>query len=194
MLKSIIIIVLTFFTLSIAFVACNSRNEATIAAGNISHDSLVKRGAYLVSITGCDDCHSPKKMGPMGPEIIPELRLSGYPSTRPILKADSNVVKQGWAMLGLDLTSAAGPWGMSFAANLTSDATGIGNWTEAQFRKAFTEGKWKGMDGNRMLLPPMPWQGFRKMDPVDVSAIFAFLKSTNPVENVEPPIRLFSQL
>lgn len=194
MLKSIIIIALMFFTLSIAFVACNSRNEATIAAGNISHDSLVKRGAYLVSITGCDDCHSPKKMGPMGPEIIPELRLSGYPSTRPILKADSNVVKQGWAMLGLDLTSAAGPWGMSFAANLTSDATGIGNWTEAQFRKAFTEGKWKGMDGNRMLLPPMPWQGFRKMDPVDVSAIFAFLKSTNPVENVEPPIRLFSQL
>ena len=183
-----------FFSLSIAFVACNTKNETTLAAGNISHDSLVKRGAYLVSITGCDDCHSPKRMGPMGPEVIPELRLSGYPSTRPILKADSNVVKQGWAMLGLDLTSAVGPWGMSFAANLTSDATGIGNWTEAQFRKAFTEGKWKGMDGNRMLMPPMPWQGFRNMDPVDVSAIFAFLKSTNPVENVEPPVRLFSQL
>ena len=60
----------------------------------------VKRGEYLVSIIGCDDCHSPKRMGPMGPEIIPELRLSGYPSSRPIQKADSQVVKQGWALLG----------------------------------------------------------------------------------------------
>ena len=180
--------------LSIVFFACKSNEASYLASGSISNDSLIRRGAYLVSIAGCDDCHSPKKMGPMGPEIIPELRLSGYPATRPIQKADSNVVKRGWAMLGADLTSAAGPWGMSFAANLTSDATGIGNWTEDQFRKAFTEGKWKGMDGNRMLMPPMPWQNFRKMDPMDVSAIFAFLKSTKPVENVEPSIRLFSEL
>src|SRR4030095_10808202 len=63
----------------------------------------VKRGEYLVSIIGCDDCHTPKRMGPMGPEIIPELRLSGYPSKRPIMKADTNVVNQGWAMFVPDL-------------------------------------------------------------------------------------------
>jgi hypothetical protein len=194
MRKSIFIMSSLVLALSVVFVACKNNEASSIASGSISNDSLIRRGAYLVAIAGCDDCHSPKKMGPMGPEIIPELRLSGYPANRPIQKADSNVVKRGWALLGADLTSAAGPWGMSFAANLTSDATGIGNWTEDQFRKAFTEGKWKGMDGNRMLMPPMPWQNFRKMDPTDVSAIFAFLKSTSPVENVEPSIRLFSEL
>ena len=45
---------------------------------------MVKRGEYLVASIGCDDCHSPKKMGPNGPELVPELRLSGYPSDRPL--------------------------------------------------------------------------------------------------------------
>ena len=55
-------------------------------------------------------------MGPMGSEIIPELRLSGYPSSRPIMKADTSAVNQGWAMFVPDLTSSVGPWGVSFSA------------------------------------------------------------------------------
>lgn len=41
---------------------------------------MVKRGDYLVNAMGCDGCHSPKRMGLHEPEIIPELRLSGFTS------------------------------------------------------------------------------------------------------------------
>ena len=154
----------------------------------------VKRGEYLVSIIGCDDCHSPKRMGPMGPEIIPELRLSGYPSSRPIQKADSQVVKQGWALFGPDLTSAAGPWGMSFSGNLTSDETGIGNWTEENFLRAIRKGKYKGLENSRSLLPPMPWFVYKNMSDEDLKSIFAYLKTVKPVENVVPIPRQLADL
>jgi len=39
-------------------------------------------------------------------------------------------------LFGADLTSSVGPWGMSFSANINSDASGIGNWKEEQFIKA----------------------------------------------------------
>lgn len=85
-----------------------------------------------------------------------------------------------------DLTAAAGPWGISYAANITSDETGIGAWKEEQFKKSVREGKLKGLDGARPLLPPMPWQNFRKLTDLDLKAIYTFLQSTTPVKNVVP--------
>jgi hypothetical protein len=86
-----------------------------------------------------------------------------------------------------DLTAWVGPWGISYAANLTPDETGIGNWSEQQFIKAIREGKLKGMDGTRPLLPPMPWQEFGQMKDEELKAIFAYLKTIKPVNNVVPP-------
>ena len=40
----------------------------------------VARGQYLVAIMGCDDCHTPMKMGPKGPEPDMSRRLSGHPA------------------------------------------------------------------------------------------------------------------
>ncbi|MEK6481811.1 c-type cytochrome [Catalinimonas sp. 4WD22] len=151
--------------------------------------SLIARGEYLVTIMGCDDCHSPKKMGPHGPEIIPELRLSGYPAERPVAEVDANALRQGGAFMNSDLTSATGPWGTSFAGNISSDATGIGQWTEAQFKKALTQGKYKGLDGGRILLPPMPWPNYSRLTDEDIRAIYLFLQSTRPVKNVVPAPR-----
>lgn len=179
---------------AIVIISCKDTEAKAGDEVTVSKDSLVKRGSYLVTMMGCDDCHSPKKMGPNGLEVIPELRLSGYPHDRPVAKADTSAMKNGWVLFGGDLTSYVGPWGTSFSANITSGQTGIGNWTEANFRKAITEGKWKGLDNTRMLLPPMPWFNFKYLKDEDLKAIFAFLKSTNPVENVvpapKPPIQL----
>ena len=176
------------------FAACtNSSGEPKESVG-ISQDSLVKRGEYLVTIAGCDDCHTPKKMGAMGPEPDMSLRLSGYRSAVPFPKVDTNIIKQGWALANPDLTGWAGQWGASFAANITSDETGIGNWSYDQFKKAFTQGKWKGLDNARPLMPPMPWQNFKNMAEDDVRSIFAYLKSTKPIKNIEPPIKAFSSL
>ncbi len=177
-----------------AAISCDQNTENKTGNLSVSNDSLISRGAYLVTISGCDDCHTPKKMGPMGPELDMDKRLSGYRMEVPLPPVDTNVIKNGWALANGELTGWAGPWGASFAANISSDETGIGNWSEEQFKKALTQGKWKGMEGNRTLLPPMPWQNFSHMKDEDVKAIFAFLKSTKPVKNVEPAIRSFADL
>lgn len=171
---------------SACMMSCNNQNETKpIAAGNISMDSMVKRGEYLVTIMGCDDCHSPKVFGPKGPEIDMTKRLSGHPSQMPLAKV-SDADSKSWILFNPTLTAFVGPWGTSYAANLTSDETGIGNWSEKQFIKAIREGKFKGMDNTRPLLPPMPWPNFAKASDNDLKAVFAFLKSTKPVNNVVP--------
>lgn len=151
-----------------------------------SKEDVVKNGEYLITTMGCNDCHSPKRMGANGPEIIPELMLSGYPADRPIVKFSDPMIKEGFAMFYPDLTAGAGPWGVSFAGNLTPDETGIGNWTEEQFKKAITAGKYKGLENERMLLPPMPWFNYTSLTDEDVHAMFMYLKSIKPVSNVVP--------
>ncbi len=179
---------------TIIFSHCSSNTESkttevkTVAEPAKPTDAaLAKKGKYLVEIIGCNHCHSPKKMGPNGPEIISELLLSGFPSDRPMVTFDSKLVKSsGFAMFYPDLTAAAGPWGVSFAGNLTPDATGTGSWTFEQFKTALTKGKFKGLDGGRTLLPPMPWQGFAAMTDEDIQSIWAYLKSIPPVKNMVP--------
>jgi hypothetical protein len=166
-------------------ISCNEADSEGFAPPLADPVQLVKRGRYLVNAIGCDDCHSPKKRGPHGPEIDSALRFSGYPAGRPLPAFDTNTAKH-WVLFGGDLTSAIGPWGVSFAGNITSDATGIGNWTEAQFIRCLREGKWKGLEQGRPLLPPMPWQNFRKLSYEDLRCIYAFLRTTRPVNNTVP--------
>lgn len=188
-INNISTLTLATFSLIILF-SCTEKTSNYSEETNITKEenieNEVERGSYLVGILGCNDCHSPKRMGENGPEIIPELLLSGYPSDRPVIKFDSPLIKEGFGMFYPDLTAAAGPWGISFAGNLTPDATGIGNWTEEQFKTALTQGKFKGLDNGRMLLPPMPWFNYTKMKDEDIHAIFSYLKSIKPVENVVP--------
>jgi hypothetical protein len=146
--------------------------------------SKIERGRYLVGIMGCNDCHSPKLMGPQGPYLDPDRILSGYPADRPLPPVPANA--EAWALMAMDLTAAVGPWGTTFAANITSDETGIGNWTYEQFERALRHGLYKGLEGSRPLLPPMPWQNMVDMKAEDMQAMFAYLKSTKPVENVVP--------
>ena len=194
MQKNFLIIGLAFIIAAGAIIACNSSAANETEKKPLTKEELVQRGSYLVNAIGCDDCHSPKKMGPNGPEVIPDLRFSGYPSERPLQKVDTNSVKNGWSMFGSDFTSTLGPWGISFAANISSDATGIGNWKEEQFFKAIREGKSKGLEGNRNLLPPMPWFVYRNFSDEDISAIFAYLKSTKPVKNLVPAPKAWNEL
>lgn len=146
---------------------------------------LIARGEYLVEVMGCHDCHSPKLMGPQGPYPDPDRLLSGHPANEVLPPANADA-SPGWMLVSMDLTAAVGPWGTSFSANLTSDETGIGNWTEEQFKRALTKGLYKGLEGSRPLLPPMPWQNLKRISDADVHAIYTYLQSTKPVENVVP--------
>lgn len=144
----------------------------------------VERGRYLIEVLGCGDCHSPKLMGPQGPYPDPERLLSGFPAAEQLPPLPKE--HQGWVLFNMDQTVGVGPWGTTYAANLTSDESGIGNWSEEQFIRAVTKGLYKGLEGSRPLLPPMPWQTFRNLKAEDLKAMFAYLKSTKPVTNVVP--------
>ena len=83
------------------------------------------------------------------------------------------------------LTAWSGPWGESFAANLTPDTnTGLGNWTEEMFVKAMRSGRHMGT--SRPILPPMPWQQLASMTDADLKSVYAYLRTIPPVVNHVP--------
>lgn len=177
------------------FNACTtSQNQGTAtgdstktAAQNFGgFESQVKWGEHLVIIGGCGDCHTPKKMGAHGPENDETLTLSGHPAQAPIADIDRKMVEAKGLAVSNTQTAWIGPWGVTFAANLTPDSTGIGKWTEEQFLKCLKQNKWMGLDSTRPLLPPMPVANTMAMSDDELKAIFAYLKSIKPVHNTVP--------
>ena len=181
----------TIFLLS----KCNTENGPNQNA-EVKMDDTVSYGGYktpeqwgqhIVTIAGCSDCHTPKKMTSTGPEPNIELALSGHPANMPSPDIDRNQIQSKGLAVTDDLTAWAGPWGISYAANITSDSTtGIGNWSLEQFITCLRKGKYMGLEKARNLLPPMPWQDFQNMTDNEMKAVFAYLKSTKPIHNIVP--------
>ena len=186
-MKTKLIYSIVFGAFILALTQCN---QPKVEKGQdqtiITQDSLIKKGQYLVTTLGCNDCHSPKRMGAHGPELIPELLLSGFPSSNQLPPIPNDALKNGWTLFYPDNTATVGPWGVSFASNITPDETGLGTWSLNQFKIAMTKGKFKGQENGRSLLPPMPSQNFAKLTDDDVEAIYTYLKSVPPVKNVVP--------
>jgi mono/diheme cytochrome c family protein len=157
---------------------------ARVGQSAIPAGDPVARGKYVVTISGCNDCHTPLKMGPNGPEPDMTRMLSGHPEDFKLPPTPSP--QPPWGFLGsITLTAFVGPWGTDFAANLTPDEeTGIGSWDEALFIRALREGKIQG--AGRPIMPPMPWMGIAKMTDEDLKAVFAYLRSIPPVKNHVP--------
>lgn len=171
------------FIFSLLLPACNTREEQPLNTNKNIHTDLVQRGKYLVNIIGCGDCHTPTIMTAQGPQKDTNRYLGGHPSNLPLAPYDKYTASK-WILFSQSSTAIVGPWGVSYTANISADATGIGNWTEQQFSKAMREGKSKGLDQARNLLPPMPL--FNSMSDEDVRAILAYLKTTRPVHNTPP--------
>ncbi len=152
-------------------------------------ESRVTRGKYLATILDCGDCHTPMKMGPKGPEPDAAKLLSGHPQDLKMPAAPSPVGPWIWSGAATN-TAFSGPWGVTYAINLTSDkATGIGVWTEEMFLRAMRTGKHVG--SSREIQPPMPWQAYGQATDEDLKALFAYLKTVPTVRNAvlkyEPP-------
>lgn len=145
------------------------------------------RGKYLVDFGGCHDCHSPKVMTPMGPVPDTTRLLSGQPAAEKLAEVPFEyIAPDKWAAVTNNhFTAWAGPWGISFARNLTPDvATGLGSWTEDMFVKTMRTGKQMGE--GRPILPPMPWPQVGSLTDDDLKAVFAYLRSVKPIENAVP--------
>jgi len=177
--------------LGLAALALNGQpaTAPATAAPTPAPSTQVERGAYLVKIMGCNDCHTPFHMGPHGPEPDMARMLTGHPQD---MAMPAMSLETPWAWAGaVTNTAFAGPWGVSFTANLTPDPeTGLGKWTEATFIQAIRTGRHEGQ--GRPILPPMPWPMYRNATDEDLAAVFAYLQSLEPVHNrvpqpIEPP-------
>ncbi len=145
--------------------------------------SAIERGRYLVAIGGCNDCHTPYKMGPNGPEPDMSRALSGHPAE---LAVPTPKLEAPWIWAGVATNTAfAGPWGITYAPNLTPDLeTGFGVYTEEMFIQAMRTGKHMG--AGRPIMPPMPWQGVGQMTDEDLKSVFAYLQDIPAIKNQAP--------
>jgi hypothetical protein len=172
--------------LGFALLAADATWAAPPAHGTASPQAIT-RGGYLVKALGCADCHTPMKPGPRGPEPDLSRGLSGHPQQ---LDPPAAPAAQGpwiWGGAGSN-TAFWGPWGVSFAANLSADAsTGIGAWSGDDFIKTMRTGKHLGV--GRPLLPPMPWNAIGQLDDRDLRAMLDYLKAQPAVSNAVPQPR-----
>lgn len=160
-------------------VACDS----TAAAERSGLRDPVARGRYLVNAIGCGDCHTPLQMGPNGPTPDLTRLLSGHPES--LVLPEVRLPEGPWVWAGAATNTAfAGPWGVSYAINLTPDASGLAAWTEDTFLQAMRTGKHFGVA--RPILPPMPWHAIGQLTEEDLRAIFAYLQSIPKVVNHVP--------
>lgn len=168
--------------LVISQIKCSGKEENK----PMSQQELISRGKYLVTTGGCDDCHTPKIYTANGPVPDTTRLLSGFQQGVILPALDVKYVTPGnWVVTESNFSAWVGPWGISYAANLTPDnATGIGTVTEEMFIKSLREGKVKGV--GRPLLPPMPWPTLGQMTDQDLKAIYTYLKSIKPINNEVP--------
>ncbi len=148
---------------------------------------LVARGKYIVTTSGCHDCHTPWIVGPRGPEPDMSRMLSGHPESVEMPPAPRP--PGPWQVTAAATNTAwAGPWGVSYTANLTPDPeTGLGKWTQRNFTETIRTGRHLGR--GRVILPPMPIPMYRNFTDGDLEAIYAYLQSIPPIRNRVPEPR-----
>jgi mono/diheme cytochrome c family protein len=80
------------------------------------------------------------------------------------------------------------PFGAVYATNITPDPqTGIGQWSEAAFRRAMRD----GIDrSGRHLYPVLPYPHFTRASDEDIAAMYAFLMTREPIHANTPPNNL----
>ncbi len=147
--------------------------------------AIVARGEHLVLLGGCNDCHTPLKMGPQGPAPDLTRMLSGHPQEL-AMPPPPRLAEGPWTYVAAaTMTAWSGPWGVSYTSNLTPDAdTGLGKWTAQNFIEAMRSGRHMGR--GRPILPPMPVQALAKLSDAELKAIFAYLRTIPAIKNRVP--------
>jgi mono/diheme cytochrome c family protein len=159
---------------------------ALSAAGSaVGANGKLERGEYIVNTTGCHDCHTPWIIGKQGPEPDMSRMLSGHPASLQ-MPPPPQLPTGPWVVVSSGSNTAfAGPWGISFTANLTPDPdTGLGQWTLRNFIDTMRTGRRMGR--GRPILPPMPIPSYKNYSDQDLEAIYTYLRSIPPIQNQVP--------
>ena len=157
------------------------------ASKEMDKEIKIKMGKVLTEEFGCVDCHSPKLIIQDQIMIDEKKIFSGHPQNNILPDFPPELVGPGkWRGLYTSgMTAWGGPWGITYAANLTPDKeTGIGNWSEENFMSVIKLGIHSSL--TRKMLPPMPWSEVSRLGDDELSAIFVYLKSLKPIKNKVP--------
>lgn len=160
---------------------------AVVVAGDAAAADAAKiaRGEYLVTVAVCNDCHTPFKSGPAGEGPDMTRVLSGHPAELVVTPGPGPSDSTWPVAMSSTNTAWAGPWGVSFTANLTPDPeTGLGRWTFRNFRDTIRSGRHLGR--GRQILPPMPIAMYKHFTDEDLEAIYSYLQSIPPIRNRVP--------
>ncbi len=129
---------------------------APVAVPDLS--SPVKRGAFLVTVSGCGDCHTPQEKG----QALAGMKLGG-----------------GFVL--------EGPWGRVASMNLTPDASGIPYYNESLFVEAIRTGYVKARPLNQ-IMPWFVYRNMTDEDLKAIFAYLKTLAPVkHGVDNTEPP-------
>jgi hypothetical protein len=153
----------------------------------------LRRGAQLVTLGSCNECHTPTKLDPdlKIPTHDMTRMLSGHPEGA--ADPQSPLVRGDQMVIGSTATSFKLSIGIAYSANLTPDReTGIGDWDDAMFIRAARTGRHPDAHA-RAILPPMPWAALGAQSDDDLRAMLAYLKSIPAVRNQVPPPRVSPQ-
>ena len=120
----------------------------------------MKYGEYLVTLAGCIECHTPAKQG----KLVQGMTLAGGQEFR-------------------------FPGAVALSANITPDLeTGIGRWSEQNLLDRVYQYKEYAEKGSPQVGPEsftlMPWLNFAQLKPEDLKAIYAFLRTRQPIYHV----------
>jgi hypothetical protein len=178
-----LILVVALLTLAAATLVTSARSKPALRDETPS----IELGEHLVTILSCNDCHTPFKLGPNGPEPDMNRMLSGHPQE--LVMPQPPVLGEGpWAWVGaVTNTAFAGPWGVTYSPNLTPHENGMGIWTEQMFVDAIRTGRHMGQ--SRRIQPPMPWPYLSRMTDHELRSVYAYLRTIPPVDNLVPDYR-----
>src|SRR5262252_6112650 len=84
---------------AVAMVGCGADSPVGSVV-SAEESPKVARGRYLVAIMGCNDCHTPLKMTPNGPEPDMDRYLSGHPEQIGAVPPAKLQAPYAWAALG----------------------------------------------------------------------------------------------
>jgi len=173
--------------LSIALVVLITSIPDLLASRDIDKEIKTKFGKLLTEEFGCVYCHTPKIV--INNEVlIDENRMfSGHQQDNILPEFPPELVAPGkWkGLYTADMTAWGGPWGISYAANLTPDKkTGIGNLSEENFISILGLGIHSTL--SRKIMPPMPWNEISRLNKQELGAIYLYLKTIKPIKNKVP--------
>jgi len=179
---------LTSIRIGAAALLCAATALPVLAAdpATTTVEDKLARGKYLVTIAGCNDCHTPfkpKQGGGAEPDM--SRMLSGHPESLAMPPAPE-LPNGPWKVVSAGTNTAwSGPWGVSVTANLTPDPeTGLGRWTFRNFKDTIRTGRHMGR--GRPILPPMPIPMYKNMTDDDLEAVFSYLQSIPAISNRVP--------